>query len=127
VCRLDMGRLVRERSEGNPVFLEEAVLMLADAGVRRGERGQYRPGRAAPSTWLRGTVRDVLAARIDRLDHDDKRLLEAASVIGKDMPLKLLDAVVDLPDERLHQSLARLQAAEFLYERRLFPDLEYTF
>ena len=123
----DLRSLLLERTEGNPFFLEESVLMLADAGVLLGERGQYRLGKAAPTTWLPGTVRDVLAARIDRLDHDDKRLLEAASVIGKDMPLKLLDAVVDLPDERLHQSLARLQAAEFLYERRLFPDLEYTF
>ena len=123
----DLRRLLLERTEGNPFFLEETVLMLADAGVLLGERGRYRPGKTPPATWLPATVRDVLASRIDRLEHDDKRLLEAASVIGKDMPLKLLDAVVDLPDEALHQSLARLQAAEFLYERRLFPDIEYTF
>jgi hypothetical protein len=43
------------------------------------------------------------------------------------VPFTLLQAIAELPDEVLRQSLARLQTAEFLYEARLFPDLEYTF
>jgi tetratricopeptide (TPR) repeat protein len=73
------------------------------------------------------TVQAILAARLDRLSYEDKRLLQAASVVGKDVPFTLLQAVAELPDEVLRQSLARLQTAEFLYEARLFPDLEYTF
>ena len=69
----------------------------------------------------------VLAARIDRLPAEDKRLLQTAAVIGKDVPFALLQAIAELPEEALHRGLAHLQAAEFLYETRLFPDLEYTF
>ena len=73
------------------------------------------------------TVQAVLAARIDRLAPEDKRLLQAAAVIGKDVPYALLQAIAELPEDALRQGLARLQAAEFLYETSLFPDLEYTF
>jgi predicted ATPase len=69
----------------------------------------------------------VLAARIDRLLLEDKPLLQSAAVIGKDVPYPLLLAVADLPEGELREGLARLQAAEFLYETSLFPELEYTF
>ena len=73
------------------------------------------------------TVQAILAARIDRLSPEDKRLLQAAAVIGKDVPFALLLAIAELPEEDLRRGLAHLQAAEFLYETSLFPDLEYTF
>ena len=65
----------------------------------------------------------ILAARIDRLPADDKRLLQAAAVIGREVPFTLLEDVAGLPDDQLRRGLAHLQAAEFLYESRLFPDL----
>ena len=58
---------------------------------------------------------------------EDKQLLQTASVIGKDVPFALLLAIAELGEEDLRRGLARLQAAEFLYETSLFPDLEYTF
>ena len=73
------------------------------------------------------TVQAVLAARIDRLSPDEKRLLQTAAVIGTEVPLALLLAIAELPEETLHRGLAHLQAAEFLYETRLFPEQEYTF
>ena len=73
------------------------------------------------------TVQGVLAARIDRLPMEDKQLLQTAAVIGKDFPYSLLQAIGDAPEDDLRRGLADLQAAEFLYETRLFPDLEYTF
>src|SRR5437867_3997415 len=73
------------------------------------------------------TVQAVLAARIDRLAPEDKHLLQTAAVIGTDVPFALLQAIADMPEEMLHRGLAHLQAAEFLYEMRLFPELEYTF
>ncbi len=69
----------------------------------------------------------ILAARIDRLTADDKHLLQDTAVIGKDVPYTLLRAIEGLPEEVLRQRLATLQAAEFVYEKSLFPDLEYTF
>jgi tetratricopeptide (TPR) repeat protein len=95
--------------------------------VITGERGDYRLARPYESAQVPATVQAVLAARIDRLDPADKRLLQAAAVVGKDVPYPLLQAIAELPDAALAAGLARLQAGEFLYETRLFPDLEYTF
>ena len=69
----------------------------------------------------------VLAARIDRLAPGDKALLQTASVVGKDVPFALLRATAALAEDELRAAIGRLQAAEFLYETSLFPDLEYTF
>ncbi len=69
----------------------------------------------------------ILAARIDRLPADDKQLLQTASVIGKDVPFVLLRAVAEAAEDAVQRGLTHLQAAEFLYETRLFPDPEYTF
>ncbi len=69
----------------------------------------------------------MLAARIDRLEPENKRLLQVASVVGKDVPFGLLQAIAEVPDEALRRGLDRLQSAEFLYETGLYPDLEYTF
>src|SRR5207253_4225000 len=73
------------------------------------------------------TVQAVLAARIDRLPPEEKRLLQTAAIIGTEVPSPLLQAIAEVPEAALHRELAHLQAAEFLYETRLFPEREYTF
>jgi len=116
-----------ERTDGNPLFLEESVRTLVETKALAGERGAYRLMQEAKATQVPATVQAILAARIDRLSPDDKRLLQAASVIGKDVPFALLQLTADVSETDLHQTLTRLHAAEFLYEVNLFPDLEYTF
>jgi tetratricopeptide (TPR) repeat protein len=122
-----LKRLLIERTEGNPFFLEESVRTLVETKVLSGQRGAYHLAKASQELQIPATARAILAARIDRLSPEDKRLLQAASVIGKDVPFTLLQAIADVPEEGLRGSLTRLQASEFLYEARLFPDLEYTF
>ncbi len=122
-----LARLLIERTEGNPFFLEESVRMLIETGDLAGERGRFHLASAVESIQTPVSVQVLLAARIDRLPPEDKQLLHAASVVGKDVPLALLEAVADLPPDRLVGGLGRLQAAEFLYETRLFPDPEHTF
>ena len=92
-----------------------------------GERGAYRLAQALPTIQVPATVQAVLAARIDRLPPEDKRLLQTAAVIGTEVPWPLLQAIAEVPEEALHRSLTHLQAAEFLYETHLFPEREYTF
>jgi predicted ATPase len=118
---------VIERTEGNPFFLEESVWTLAETKALVGERGAYRLAQALRSIQVPATVQAVLAARIDRLSPEDKRLLQAAAVIGRDVPFPLLQAIVEWPEEGLRRSLTQLQAAEFLYELQLFPEHVYTF
>jgi tetratricopeptide (TPR) repeat protein len=119
--------LLIARTEGNPFFLEESVRTLVETGVLVGKPGACRLAQALPTIQVPATVQAVLAARIDRLPPEEKRLLQTAAVIGTEVPFALLRAVAELPDAALHHGLAHLQAAEFLYETRLFPEPEYTF
>ena len=77
--------------------------------------GQAAGGPAGSCHGAGGAV----AARIDRLPPEEKRLLQTAAVIGTEVPWPLLQAISDEPDEALHRGLAHLQAAEFLYETSL--------
>ena len=122
-----LKRLLIERTEGNPFFLEESVRTLVETGVLAGERGGYRLAKDVTSIQVAPTVQAVLAARIDRLSAENKRLLQCAAVIGKDVPFTLLRAIADVHEDDLQAGLSDLQAAEFVYETSLFPDLEYTF
>jgi class 3 adenylate cyclase/tetratricopeptide (TPR) repeat protein len=122
-----LKRLLVERTEANPLFLEESVRALVETGALAGERSAYRLTRSVEQLTIPATVQAILAARIDRLAPEAKRLLQAAAVIGTDVPLPLLLAIADAPEPAVRAKLTSLQAAEFLYETRLFPDLEYTF
>jgi hypothetical protein len=119
--------LLAERTGGNPFFLEESLRTLVETRVLGGEPGARRLTRAVETIQIPNTVQATLAARIDRLPDEEKRLLQAASAIGKDVPFGILERIADAPEDALRRNLARLQAAEFLYEAQLFPDLEYTF
>jgi tetratricopeptide (TPR) repeat protein len=103
------------------------VRTLVETGVLVGEPGAYRLGQALPTIQVPATVQAVLAARIDRLPPEKKRLLQTAAVIGTEVPLPLLQAITELPEETLQRGLTHLQATEFLYETRLFPEREFTF
>jgi len=108
-------REIVAHAAGNPFFLEE----LAWHAREYGQPGT--PG-AVPET-----VHAVLAARMDRLPPEAKRLLQTAAVIGTEVPFALLQAIAEQPEEALHRSLTHLQTAEFLYETHLVPELTYTF
>ena len=122
-----LKQLLIERTGGNPFFLEESVRTLVETGVLAGEPGAYRLTQSLTSLQVPATVQAMLAARIDRLSAEEKRLLQTAAVIGHEVPLPLLQAIADVPEVALYRSLAQLQGAEFLYETRLFPEREYTF
>jgi DNA-binding NtrC family response regulator/tetratricopeptide (TPR) repeat protein len=115
------------RTGGNPFFLEESVRTLVETDVLTGDRGAYGLSRLVGDIRVPATVQAVLAARVERLSPEDKTLLQTAAVIGKDVPFTLLRAIAERSDDALRRSLSNLQAAEFLYEARLLPDLEYTF
>jgi class 3 adenylate cyclase/tetratricopeptide (TPR) repeat protein len=122
-----LKRLIVARTEGNPFFVEESVRTLVESGALEGIPGAYSAAREVELIEVPATVQDVLVARIDHLMAEDKQLLQTASVIGKDVPFDLLAAITEHSEDALQESLRRLQTAEFLYETRLFPELEYSF
>jgi class 3 adenylate cyclase len=119
--------LLIARTGGNPFFLEESVRILVETGMLIGAPDAYRLVQPLTSLQIPATVQAVLAARIDRLPPEEKHVLQTAAVIGTEVPLPLLQAIAELPEAALHRSLTHLQAAEFLYETRLFPEREFTF
>ena len=119
--------LLIARTEGNPFFLEESVRALVETQVLVGASHAYRLAQELSTIQVPATVQAILAARIDRLPQEGKRLLQTAAVIGMEVPLALLQVIVDLSAEALRRGLTQLQAAEFLYETSLFPERVYTF
>jgi class 3 adenylate cyclase/DNA-binding winged helix-turn-helix (wHTH) protein/tetratricopeptide (TPR) repeat protein len=103
------------KAVGNPFFVEELTWVAVAHGPCPG------------SLPLPDTIEAVLAARLDHLPPEEKRLVQIAAVIGPEVPVPLLQTIAELSEEVLHRGLAHLQATEFLHETRLFPDPAYTF
>jgi len=122
-----LTRMLIKQTEGNPFFLEESVRTLVETGALTGQRGAYQQARPLQAIQVPATVQAVIAARIDRLSPTDKTLLQTASVLGKDLPLGLLQAIAEVSEDELRAAIGRLRAGEFLYEVGLLPDIEYTF
>jgi DNA-binding winged helix-turn-helix (wHTH) protein/predicted ATPase/class 3 adenylate cyclase len=109
-----LGTIVT-KAAGNPFFLEELARTV-------GEQEAWRLPLQVPET-----VQAVLAARLDRLPPDAKRLLQVAAVCGSEVDFPLLHAVVAQPEEAMQRHLAALQAAELLTPLQLFPAPLYAF
>ncbi len=116
-----------DATEGNPLFLEESVRSLKEFDVLRGKPGHWRPQGSLPAGFVPRTIEALLAARIDRLQPELKGILQCAAVIGGDIPRSLLQVVAGMPQRDIEAGVRELQAAEFLYEKALFPEDAYTF
>ena len=127
---VDPGLAPLKRSlagHGNPFYLEEATRSLVETGTLQGSRGDYRLVRPFHAPQVPPTVQAILAARVDRLALEDRRLLQIASTIDKDVPLALLQVIADRPEEPLRRGLEALQAADFLHQTGLYPHITYSF
>ena len=114
-----LKQLLIARAEGNPFFLEESVRTLLETGMLVEESGAYRLAQPLHSLQVPPTVQAMLAARIDRLPPEEKRLLQTAAVIGTEVPLPLLQAIAERPEAALHGGLARSGQGSW---RRRAPD-----
>ena len=119
--------LVLDKAEGNPFFIEELVRSLQEQGVVRRANDQVALIASLDHVTVPDTVEEVILDRIHRLDEPLKQVLDVASVIGRTVPFGLLRAVTGQPEAALTADLRRLEAAEFLHETRLFPEVEHTF
>ncbi|HEU4371554.1 MAG TPA: adenylate/guanylate cyclase domain-containing protein, partial [Methylomirabilota bacterium] len=122
-----LARFLVERTGGNALFLEESVRTLIENEVLVGGRGAYRLAKPLATVQIPDRVQAVLAARIDRLPGDRKSFLQAGAVIGKDLPVSLLQAVSGVTAEEVLGNLAELEEAQFLRTTSLYPDLASSF
>lgn len=126
-----LKQLILEKTEGNPFFMEEVVQTLVEEKSLAGDPGHYRIEQTPATLHIPTTVQGVLAARIDRLPVAEKELLQTLAVIGKEFPfsvvMRLCGDRAGHSDDDLRRLLANLEAAEFIYERPAFPEVEYSF
>ena len=118
--------LIARKAEGNPFFVEELIKSLREAGSIRADGDGWVLTERPEDLIVPDTIQDVIAARIDRLPEASKRVLQGASVIGRQFSRRLLERIVDL-GTRIEARLRELMALELIYETRVFPDSEYTF
>ena len=122
-----LKKIITEKTEGNPFFMEETVQVLLDEGALVRDGSAVRLTRPLAELKIPPTVQGILAARIDRLQSDTKDLLQTLAVIGREFPLSLIRSVVPKSDDDLNRMLNELQLGEFIYEQPAVGDAEYIF
>jgi predicted ATPase len=121
-----LKRLIGEKTEGNPLFMEEIVLTLFENGTLA-RNGEVKLAKPLATLRIPPTVQGIIASRIDRLPADEKELLQTVAVIGTEFNLGVARAVSGKSDDDLNRMLNDLQLAEFIYEQPGVGDIEYTF
>jgi len=118
-------RIVK-KTGGNPFFVEEIVRELIDRGDIARIGDSYKSNQSIEALRIPDTVQGVLAARMDRLNEDLKRTMQVASVIGRDFAFRILKSIMELGED-LRVQLTNLVGMEIIYEKALYPELEYIF
>ena len=121
-----LKRLIIERTDGNPFFMEEMVQVLLDEGALVGN-GAVKLVKPLAELKIPPTVQAILASRIDRLAPATKDLLQTLAVIGREFQQSLIHAVVARSYDELSPMLNDLQLGEFIYEQPAVGDAEYIF
>jgi tetratricopeptide (TPR) repeat protein len=122
----ELRALVAAKAEGNPFYVEELVKSLEETGILVPRGGRYELARPVTGLSVPGTIHDLIAARIDRLEEAPKRTLQLASVIGREFTRRLVDRLADVRAQN-DDLLRELTMLELIRERRLYPELAYMF
>ena len=122
----ELRDLILTKAAGNPLFMEELTRSLLENGSIEKKENRYLLKRKPSDIEIPDTIQGIIAARMDRLDESLKRIMHVASVIGREFAFRLLQAILEMKEE-LKAQLLNLQGLEFIYEKRLFPELEYVF
>jgi class 3 adenylate cyclase len=121
-----LKRVIIEKTEGNPFFMEEIVQALFEQGALS-RNGSIKLATSLGTIQIPSTVQAVLASRIDRLPPEQKDLLQTLAVIGKEFPFRLVREVSGKADDELERLLSELQIAEFIYEQPAISEVSYVF
>ena len=122
----ELRDLILGKAAGNPLFMEELTHSLLENGSIQKEEDHYILSKKLSNIQVPDTIQGIIAARIDRLDESLKRIMHVASVIGREFAFRILQSITEMKEE-LKSHLINLQGLELIYEKRLFPELEYIF
>jgi class 3 adenylate cyclase/tetratricopeptide (TPR) repeat protein len=122
----ELRGLILSKAGGNPLFVEELTHNLLENGSIRMKDSQYVLTRRISEIHVPDSIQAIVAARMDRLEESLKRIMQVASVIGREFAFRILQTIMGMREE-LKSHLLNLQGLEFIYEKSLFPELEYIF
>jgi class 3 adenylate cyclase/tetratricopeptide (TPR) repeat protein len=122
----ELNALIIRKAEGNPFYVEEVVKSLQEIGAIRRAEERYILTKCLDEIFIPDTIQDVIMARIDRLAEAPKRIIQLASVIGREFTRRLVDRLAEIRG-RTEEFLRDLKAIELIYEKSLFPELAYMF
>jgi len=122
----ELRELILSRTTGNPLFMEELTHTLIENGTIQKKNNTYVLSRKTADIQVPDTIQGIIAARMDRLEDNLKQTMQVASVIGRDFAFRILQTITGMREE-LKTYLLNLQGLEFIYEKSLFPELEYIF
>ncbi len=122
----ELKDLILTKAAGNPLFMEELTHTLLENGTIHKKDDWYFLSRKPSDIQIPDTVQGIIAARMDRLEESLKRIMQLASVIGREFAFRILQSITEMREE-LKSHLLNLQGLEFIYEKRLFPELEHVF
>jgi len=122
----EVRHFVLRKAGGNPLFVEELTNSLLENGTIQRKDHQVLFSRKASEIQVPETIQGIIAARMDRIEENLKRIMQMASVIGREFGYRILQTIMEMRAE-LKVSLLDLQSLEFIYEKQLFPELEYIF
>ena len=122
-----LKRLIIETTSATPFFMEETIQALIDEGALQQTDGGLKLVRPLAALRIPATVQAILAARIDRLQNDEKNLLQTFSVLGREFVLSLARAVAGKSEYELDRLITNLQTGDFVYEQPAISDVEYSF
>lgn len=121
-----LGGLIHDRTDGNPLFIEEVCYSLIEEGVVVVKNGKAVLTRSLQNLTLPDTVNAIIRTRLDRLDSNSKEALRTASVIGRVFAHRILERLYST-ETALSESLETLKALEVIQQIRFLPEAEYTF
>ncbi len=122
----ELRELILNRAGGNPLFVEELTHNLLENGSIQRRGHQYVLSKKASEVEVPDTIQGIIASRLDRVEESLKKIMQVASVIGREFAYRILQTIMGMREE-LKSSLINLQGLEFIYEKSLFPELEYIF
>ncbi len=122
----DLQRFIQQKVEGNPFYLEEAINSLIESKILVPENGDWRVDRPITESEISATIQGVIAARVDRLEQESKRILQEASVIGRSFYYEILKRISEIKNN-LDRSLSGLERFDLIKTKSIQPDLEYIF
>ena len=123
-----LRQMVLDKTEGNPLFVEEFTRTLMDTGaIAQDENGlHWNPAIKLEETPIPENIQALLTSRIDRLEETARRTLQLSSVIGRSFYRRVLERISD-PETVLDREISTLQRAELILEASRLPELEYSF